>query len=76
MVSWQSWGCGTARTGEKGCLRRDEGSETHFLLVTMWDSIKKFAGENPELAKYCQEDDEFPLEEEEYVQHCKIFYEK
>ncbi|BAD84930.1 hypothetical protein, conserved [Thermococcus kodakarensis KOD1] len=59
--------------------RRDEEKETHFLLVTIWDSwesIKKFAGENPELAKYYPEDDEFLLEKEKYVQHYEIFYEK
>jgi heme-degrading monooxygenase HmoA len=59
--------------------RRDEENETHFLLVTIWDSwesIKKFAGENPELAKYYPEDDEFLLEKERYVQHYEIFYEK
>ncbi|WP_297507065.1 hypothetical protein [Thermococcus sp.] len=52
---------------------------THFLLVTIWnswESIKKFAGENPELAKYYPEDDEFLLEKEKYVQHYEIFYEK
>ncbi|ASJ09454.1 antibiotic biosynthesis monooxygenase [Thermococcus siculi] len=59
--------------------RRDEENETHFLLVTIWDSwesIGKFAGENPELAKYYPEDDEFLLEKEKYVQHYEIFYEK
>ena len=37
--------------------RKDEGDVAHFLLVTIWDSmesIKKFAGENPEIAKYIQ----------------------
>ncbi len=59
--------------------RRDEENVTHFLLVTIWDSwesIKKFAGENPELAKYYPEDDDFLLEKEKYVQHYEIFYEK
>ncbi|WP_297465711.1 antibiotic biosynthesis monooxygenase [Thermococcus sp.] len=59
--------------------RRDEEKETHFLLVTIWDSweaIKRFAGENPELAKYYPEDDEFLLEKEKYVQHYEIFCKK
>ncbi len=59
--------------------RRDEENETHFLLVTIWDSmeaIKRFAGENPELAKYYPEDDEFLLEKERYVQHYEVFFEK
>jgi len=59
--------------------RRDEGNVVHFLLITVWDSIeaiKRFAGENPELAKYYPEDDEFLLEKEKYVQHYRVFYEK
>ncbi|EEB74546.1 hypothetical protein [Thermococcus sp. AM4] len=59
--------------------RRNEGSIAHFLLVTVWDSmesIKRFAGDRPELAKYYPEDDEFLLEKEKYVQHYEIFYEK
>ena len=42
--------------------RRDEGDSAHFLLVTVWDSLeslKEFAGEKPELAKYYPEDDKF-----------------
>ncbi|HDH44002.1 MAG TPA: antibiotic biosynthesis monooxygenase [Thermococcus sp.] len=59
--------------------RKDEGTVAHFLLVTIWDSmesIKKFAGENPELAKYYPEDDEFLLEKEKYVSMYRVFYEK
>ncbi len=58
--------------------RKDEGNIAHFLLVTIWDSIesiKKFAGENPEIAKYYPEDEDFLLEKEKYVQHYRIFYE-
>jgi len=40
------------------------------------ESIKRFAGDRPELAKYYPEDDEFLLEKEKYVQHYEIFYEK
>ncbi len=35
--------------------RRNENTIAHFLLVTIWDSmesVKKFAGEHPEKAKY------------------------
>ncbi|WP_240910849.1 MULTISPECIES: antibiotic biosynthesis monooxygenase [unclassified Thermococcus] len=59
--------------------RKDEDKVAHFLLVTIWDSmesIKKFAGENPELAKYYPEDDEFLLEKEKYVSMYYVFYEK
>ena len=57
--------------------RRDEERAAHFLLVTIWDSldaIKKFAGSEPELAKYYPEDDNFLLEKEKYVQMYEIFY--
>lgn len=40
---------------------------THFLLITLWDSIdsmKKFAGEDVTKAKYYPEDDRYLLEEE------------
>ena len=59
--------------------RKDEGKVAHFLLVTIWDSmesIKKFTGDEPELAKYYPEDDEFLLEKEKYVQMYQVFYEK
>jgi len=59
--------------------RRDEGNVAHFFLITVWESmeaVRRFAGENPELAKYYPEDDEFLLEKERYVQHYRVFYEK
>lgn len=58
--------------------RRDEGDVAHFLLVTIWDSMdsmRKFAGDDPKVAKYYPEDDEFLLEKEEHVQIYRIFYE-
>ncbi len=59
--------------------RRNEGKKAHFLLVTLWDSIdsvKKFAGDNPEIAKYYPEDDDFLLEKEKHVAMYEVFYEK
>ena len=59
--------------------RRDEGAAAHFLLMTIWESteaIKKFAGEQPELAKYYTEDDDFLLEKEKHVTMYDVFYEK
>ncbi len=59
--------------------RKNEEKKTHFLLVTLWDSIesvKKFAGDNPENAKYYPEDDDFLLEKEEHVSMYEVFYEK
>jgi len=58
--------------------RKNEEETAHFLLVTLWDSIesvKKFAGNNPEIAKYYSEDDNFLLEKEKYVQMYEVFYE-
>ena len=59
--------------------RKDESTKAHFLLVTIWDSlesIKKFAGEEPEIAKYYLEDDDFLLEKEKYTSIYNIFYQK
>jgi len=59
--------------------RRDEDDIAHFLLVTIWDSlesIKKFAGSEPELAKYYPEDDDFLLGKEKYTSMYEVFYEK
>jgi len=57
--------------------RKDEATKAHFLLATIWDSlesIKKFAGEEPEIAKYYLEDDDFLLEKEKYTSMYNIFY--
>ena len=60
-------------------LRRMDGDVEHFLLVTFWDSmesVKRFAGEHPEKAKYYPEDDDFLLEKEETSALYDIFFEK
>lgn len=60
-------------------LRRIEGDAAHFLLVTLWDSIesvKKFAGENPEKAKYYPEDESLLLEKEETSALYEVFFEQ
>ena len=59
--------------------RRNENEMAHFLLVTIWDSldsIEKFAGAEPNLAKYYPEDDDFLLEKEKYTSMYDVFYEK
>ncbi len=58
--------------------RRDEGDVSHFLLVTVWESIDamaRFAGEDPSRAKYYPEDDRYLLEKEEHVGIYRVFYE-
>lgn len=57
-------------------LRRVEGNEAHFELITYWEdinAIRNFAGENPEKAKYYPEDKEFLLDFEENVRHFEVF---
>lgn len=56
--------------------RKIEGDICHFYTVTEWDSyesIKKFAGENYELAKYYDEDAKYLLEFEKNVNHFETF---
>jgi len=60
-------------------LRKIEKGVAHFLLVTFWDSmesVKRFAGEQPEKAKYYPEDNQFLLEKEETSALYEVFYEK
>lgn len=63
--------------GNRGVLvqRRVEGDVAHFLLTTLWDSvdaIKRFAGEDYELARYYPEDDEYLLGRERTVTHAEV----
>ena len=56
-------------------LERPEGDETHFITLTHWDdlaSVKAFAGEDPEVAKYYDEDKDFLLEFERNVVHYDV----
>ncbi|ELR70349.1 hypothetical protein C900_04034 [Fulvivirga imtechensis AK7] len=56
-------------------LQRDEQDVTHFFLITFWDSyesIKRFAGEQYEKARYYPEDHNFLLELEPMVQHFEV----
>lgn len=57
-------------------LRRIENGICHFWTVTKWDSfesIKKFAGEDYEKARYYPEDADYLLELETNVIHCETF---
>ena len=56
-------------------LRRQEGDVTHFITLTFWDSlesIKGFAGEDVNRAKYYPEDKDFLLEFEPTVVHYEV----
>jgi len=57
--------------------RRDEDEVSHFLLITVWDSIEaviNFAGDNPSTAKYYPKDDEFLLEKEAHSLNHQVFF--
>ena len=56
--------------------QRQEGEITHIWTVSWWDnyeSIKAFAGNDFEKAKYYEKDKEFLLEFEPNVIHCEAF---
>jgi heme-degrading monooxygenase HmoA len=56
-------------------LERSEGAVTHFITLTFWkdiESIKAFAGEDVEVAKYYPEDKDFLLEFEPNVIHYEV----
>ncbi len=63
--------------GNKGVyvFRRRDGNRTHFLLLTLWESIsaiKNFAGEDYEKARYYPEDRNYLVELEPYVAHHEV----
>lgn len=56
-------------------LRRDDGDRTHFITLTFWaslETIKGFAGDPVDRAKYYPEDKDFLLEFEPKVQHWEV----
>lgn len=66
-----------ATPGNRGVqvLRRVEGDEAHFLLLSFWDSlesIRAFAGDDLERARYYPEDSEYLLELEPTVTHYEV----
>ncbi len=68
-----------AAPGNRGvlALRRVEGDRAEFLLVTLWDSeesIRRFAGPDPERAVFYPEDDRFLLERGERVAHYAVVH--
>jgi heme-degrading monooxygenase HmoA len=56
-------------------LEREENDITHFITLTFWkdmDSIKAFAGDDVEAAKYYPEDKGFLLDFEPRVVHYEV----
>jgi len=63
--------------GNRGvlALRRIDGPQAHFLLITLWDSeaaIRAFAGPDIERARYYPEDQAYLLEFEPSVEHYEV----
>ena len=66
-----------ATPGNRGVfvLRRSDDGVTHFLILTLWESlsaIEAFAGPEYEVARYYPEDDEYLLEREPFVTHYDV----
>ena len=66
-----------ATLGNQGVtvLRRIEGDVAHFTLISYWeslDSIRAFAGDDLEVARYYPEDEAFLLEKEPHVTHHEV----
>ncbi len=56
-------------------LRRVEGETAHFFMMSLWDSlesIRAFAGDDLEKARYYPQDEEFLLELEPRVGHYEV----
>ena len=56
-------------------LERQDGDVTHFITLTFWkdlESIRGFAGDEVETAKYYPEDKDFLLEFEPTVVHYEV----
>ena len=65
-------------SGNRGafCLSRTEGDVAHFEMLTFWDdfaAIKRFAGEDHQLAKYYDFDRAFLVELEPKVLHYTVY---
>ncbi len=58
-------------------LTREIEDRTEFLIVTTWDSweaIREFAGDDPEIARYYPEDDDYLLARNERVEHYETAF--
>lgn len=56
-------------------LTRNDRGLTEFLLLSFWDnmeSVRRFAGPEPEMAVFYPEDDRFLVERDLRVQHYEV----
>lgn len=63
--------------GNRGVLvlRRDQGETSHFLLLTLWESmeaIEAFAGDPVHRARYYPEDEDYLIEMRPTVDHYQV----
>jgi heme-degrading monooxygenase HmoA len=70
-----------ATEGNRGvlALRRLDGDQAEFLLITLWeswDAVRRFAGDDVDKAVYYPEDDEYLLSREPHVTHYEVVDEK
>ncbi len=66
-----------ATSGNRGVtvLRRKEGDEAEFGVVSFWDSledVKAFAGEDVDVARYFPDDERFLLEFTPKLKHYEV----
>jgi heme-degrading monooxygenase HmoA/uncharacterized damage-inducible protein DinB len=66
-----------ATNGNRGVflLRRREGEKTRFRVMSLWDSmegIRRFAGDDPERARYYPDDERFLTALEANVEHFEV----
>ncbi len=66
-----------ATPGNQGVmvLRRKQGDEAEFGVISIWDSledVKAFAGEDMDVARYFQEDERFLLELTPRLKHYEV----
>jgi heme-degrading monooxygenase HmoA len=66
-----------ATPGNRGVwmLRRDLGELTEFVMFTLWDSldsVREFAGDDPERAVFYPEDDRFLVERDLRSNHFEL----
>jgi heme-degrading monooxygenase HmoA len=66
-----------ATDGNRGvlALRRVQDDVAEYTLITLWDSmeaIRRFAGDDPEQAKYYPDDPGFLLEMPPRVEHYEV----
>ena len=70
-----------ATPGNQGVtvLRRIDGDVAHFTLISYWDSldsIRAFAGDDIQVARYYPEDEAFLLGKEPHVIHHEVLVQK